>query len=381
MDFQRSAEQVAVQDALKRFISTEYGFEHRRSLAQRGAMDTRAWDLYTELGLLALPIPEAAGGLGGGSIDLFLAMQGFGSGLMLEPYVETAVLGAGLLWRARSHPDLVEQVMEGRLRLALAHGEPDARYCRTHVRTTARRIDGGWRLEGMKSGVTGAPFAQKLLMTARTAGAERDEDGIALFLVDSLAEELHVTPYALHDGTRAADLVLDGVLIDDGALVATGRAAMEHLDAVLDLAAVARCGEAIGAMEALLGMSIAHLQSRHQFGQPLAQFQALRHRVAEMAVHLEEARAIALLAAAHSDQDDPRVRRRHAAAAKALVGRSARYMGQQAVQLHGAMGLTDELAVGHYFKRLTMLEFSLGDTAHHLDAFIQASRPVQWAAA
>lgn len=379
MDFQLSPEQVAVQDSLDRFIASRYGFEHRRQLAAAGDMDASAWDFYAELGLLALPIPESAGGLGGNAIDLLLVMQKFGRGLMLEPYLETAVLGRTALSRNTVHAAPLEELMAGSLRLAWAHAEPDSRHARYRADTVAHRVDGAWHLKGRKSAVAGAPFAQKFVVSARVENPDGSDAGMGLFLADSDAPGVRLHPYSLHDGTRVADIVLADVRVQDGAEIALGSDALECLDETIDLATIARCGEAVGAMDTLLHATVEHLQGRRQFGQPLSQFQALRHRVAEMAIHLEEARAIALLAAAYADHEDARVRRKHVAAAKLLVSRSAQYVGQQAVQLHGAMGLTDEFNVGHYFKRLVLFESSFGDSANQLDAYVHIARRQEWA--
>jgi alkylation response protein AidB-like acyl-CoA dehydrogenase len=367
MRFEQSTEQAAILDALRRYTAKEYGLERRHAWAAAQDFSRHAWAFFAELGLLALPLPEAAGGLGGDSADVMVVMEGLGEALMLEPYLATVVLCGDLLATAESRPreTLLRAIAQGELRMALAHFEPGTRYSRTSVQTRASRNAGSWRLSGRKAVVLSAQHTHKLIVSARTSGTGDAPEGISLFIVDATAPGITLHGYRMHDGTAAAEVDLQEV--DVAAIDMLGHAdeAMPHIERALDLGTAALCAEAVGAMDALLRQTVDHLRTRRQFGQPLGSFQALRHRAAEMMIHLEQARALTLLAALQA-QGDARIRAQAVSAAKVMVGSAARFVGQEAVQLHGGMGLTNELSVGHHFKRLTMIEAALGDTDFHL---------------
>jgi len=370
MDFNFKEEQLQLADALKRWIARDYGFEARRAIIRSGSGSSDvAWRQLAELGLTALPLPQAQGGFDGGAVDLYLVMQELGRGLVVEPYLAT-VLGAECLKRGGGHAGLLEQVAAGDLKLACALGERGARHDLHDIATRAVPAGGGWRLDGEKKVALHAAQAGVIVVPARTGGGRRDLDGITLFALPADAPGLQITGYRTLDGLRAADLRLDGVQLDAGAVVGTVGAGWTILEAVADYGAGLLCAEAVGAMDALFAATLDYLKTRQQFGVPIGKFQALQHRMADMYIHLEQARSLALLAAVRLDGDDALERRRAVSAAKYRVGQAARFVGQQAVQLHGGMGVTDELPAAHYFKRLSTIELSLGDSDHHLARFI-----------
>lgn len=370
MDFDFKEEQLQFADALKRWIARDYSFETRRAIVHspEGTSDA-AWHTLVELGMTALPVPEQQGGFDGGAVDLFVVMRELGRGLVVEPYFAT-VLGARFLTLAGGHADLLERIASGELKLASALGERQSRHDMSDIATTARRDGDGYVIDGEKKVVIHGAEAGALIVSARSAGAQRERDGISLFVVPADATGVHVTGYHMLDGLRAADIRFDQVKLPTGALLGVEGQGWPLLDEALDYGAVLLCAEALGAMEALFDATLDYLKTRQQFGVPIGKFQALQHRMADMFIHLEQARSMALLAAVKYDAGDAAERRRVASAAKYRVGQAARFIGQQAVQLHGGMGVTDELPASHYFKRLSTIELALGDSDHHLARFI-----------
>lgn len=373
MEFDYSDEQRAIQDSLQRWLGKHYAFEHRRAALRSGTgLHAQAWGTFAEMGLLALPLPEAHGGLGGNAVDVGLVMEQLGAAGVIEPYLATVVLGAGLLVAAGSAAQQaawLPGVAEGRVKLAWAHQEPGMRHARHRIETRAVPQGVGWRLQGRKAVVPGAPLADQLLVTVRTSGDVGDADGLSLFLVDPRAPGVTLRAYANHDGQRAADVTLEGVVVAAEALVGTAGAALPAIEQVLDRGIAALCSEAVGVMGAMNALTLDYLKTRHQFGVAIGSFQALQHRMADMTVALELARSMTTLAAVKADGADAAERSRIVSGAKAYVGQQARFVGQQAIQMHGGMGLTDEMAISHLFKRLTMIEVSLGDTGHHFARF------------
>jgi alkylation response protein AidB-like acyl-CoA dehydrogenase len=377
MDFNFKEEQLQLADALKRWVARDYTFEARRDIvaSPSGVSDT-AWATLAELGLTALPLPEAQGGFDGDAVDMFVVMQELGRGLVVEPYFAT-MFGAEFLRRGRAHDALLERVAAGELKLACALGERQSRHDLRDVATRAARDTsdgGGWRLHGEKKVVLHGAQAGVLIVSARTAGAQRDEDGITLFAVPADAAGVVTRDVRMLDGQRAADVLLRDVKVGADAVIGTVGAGWAILEAAADYGAGLLCAEALGAMDALFGATLDYLKTRQQFGVPIGKFQALQHRMADMYVHLEQARSMALLAAVRLADDvggdQAAERRRAVAAAKYRVGQAARFVGQQAIQLHGGMGVTDELPASHYFKRLSTIELTLGDCDHHLARFI-----------
>ncbi|WP_341917835.1 acyl-CoA dehydrogenase family protein [Hydrocarboniphaga effusa] len=372
MDFRYTDEQRALQDTLERFRARDYGFEHRRELIRSAlGYSLDAWNQYAELGLLALPIAEAHGGLGGNAIDVAIVMEQIGRGLLLEPYLSTVVLGAGLIAALGSseQQSSLEAVAAGNSQLALAHGEPGARFDPFHVETRATALNDGWVISGHKCVVLDAPSADRFIVSARTSGSTGEESGISLFLIDPDTAGLSMRAYATQDGRRAADLRLHSARVGSDALLGRVGDAGPALLQALDKAAAALCSEAVGIMSALNQATVDYLDTRKQFGTPIGSFQALRHRIADMLISTEQARSMAILAAYHADDRDAAERGRMISAAKAYIDQAARFVGQQAVQLHGGMGVVDELVVSHYFKRLTVIAHCFGDQDHHLDRY------------
>jgi len=367
MNFNYTEEQLALQDTLRRFIAKDYAFEHRRALTKSAdGFDRSAWKTFADFGILALPFHEDFGGLNGTAVDTMLVMEMLGRGLALEPYVSTVVLCGGLIRDAGSAAQkeaLLPAIAGGELMLALAHDEPGGRYEIDRVATTATPTGGGWQLDGAKAVVLGAPSADKLIVSAR------DGKGLSLFLVDAKAAGVSMRTYPTQDGARAADVKLAKVAVGADALIGTAGNALPAIERAIDYANAALCAEAVGIMSALNEVTLEYLKTRKQFGVPIGNFQALQHRMADMVIATEQARSMATLAAVRADSPDAAERSRAVAAARAYIGTQARFVGQQAVQLHGGMGVVDELNVSHYFKRLTMIGLTFGDVDFHLGRF------------
>ena len=373
MDFRYTEEQLALQDTLQRCLARHYSFEQRRALSRSAAGHSpAAWRELAELGVLALPLPEEAGGLGGDSVDVMLVMEEFGRVLALEPYMSTVVLGAGILREGASaalQGQLLPQIAAGELRLALAAYEAAGRYRLEHVGCTAQRNGSGWRLNGHKAVAVDAPGAHALLVSARTAGGVAEECGISLFLVSRTARGVTLGGYTTHCGGRAADLSLQDVELPAEALVGPLDDGLGIIERAIQRGSAALCAEALGIAATLNAATLEHLKTRRQFGVPIGTFQALQHRMADMYIAAEQARSMTISAATQIEGRDPVQRRRAVSAAKAYVGHATRFIGQQAVQLHGGMGLVDDFIVGHCFKRLTMIDMTFGDADYHLGRF------------
>ncbi len=373
MDFNYSNEQLALQETLQRFIGRDYGFERRRELARSPlGFSAEAWAQYADLGLLSLPFPEEFGGLGGNAVDIMLVMELVGRGLLLEPFSSTVVMCGGLIRDAASESlkrSMLPRIGAGELKLALACYEAAGRYELSRVECTAVRGTEGWRISGRKTVVLDASSADYFLVSARTGGDSADDHGISLFLVGREAAGVTTFAYPTQSGGRAADLHLVDVAVDASALIGApgeGLAVVEH---AVDRGIAALCAEAVGIIVALNEATLNYLKTRKQFGVPIGKFQALQHRMADMFIAAEQARSMAVIAAVYADSDDAAERRRAVSGAKAYIGQAARFVGQQAVQMHGAMGVVDDLIVSHYFKRLTMIDLSLGDVDYHLARF------------
>jgi alkylation response protein AidB-like acyl-CoA dehydrogenase len=373
VDFNFTEEQTALQDSIKRFIANEYGFEKRRELARsKEGFSPDAWRQYAEFGILALPFPESYGGLNGTAVDTMVVMEALGPGLVLEPYLATVVLCGHLIRDAGSDAQkktLLAAIGGGELKMAPAHYEPATRYELNHVATTARPDGKGWILDGAKTVVLHGGAADKLVVSARTAGKERDDTGVSLFILDRAAAGVSVRSFPTQDANRAADITLKGVRVDADALLGAKDKALPALERALDYGIAALCAEVVGIVTALNAATLEYLKTRQQFGQPIGKFQALQHRMVDMTIAAEQARSMMYLAAVRADSADAVERRRAISIAKAYIGQATRFIGQQAVQLHGGMGVTDELIVGHWFKRLTLINTLFGDADHHLGKF------------
>jgi len=370
MDFDLSEEQSLLKGSVERLIADRYDFDSRkRYMATPEGFSREVWAQYAELGLLAVPFEERHGGIGGGPVETMILMEAFGAALVLEPYLASVVLAGGLVQHGTNDElkdRLLPQVADGSIRLAFAHQERQARYDLAHVAVTATRDGDGWTLNGDKSLVLNGDTADKFVVSARTAGARRDRDGIGLFLVDANAPGLSRRGYATQDGLRAAEVTLADVKVAASDAICAAGDGLPLIERIVDAAIAALCAEAVGAMTAVHAETVEYLKTRKQFGVPIGNFQVLQHRAADMFVAVEQARSMAMFATMMVQEEDAAERRKAISAAKVQIGRSARFVGQQAVQLHGGVGMTMELKVGHYFKRLTMIDVLFGDADHHL---------------
>ena len=365
MDFAFKEEQQQFADALRRWVDKDYSFEARKRIihSESGVSD-EAWATLVELGMLALPVPEEQGGFNGSAVDMMVVMQELGRGLVVEPYFAT-VLGVQFLKLAGGQEGLLERVAVGELKLACALGEQQSRHALNDVLATDNA--GAGRLSGRKTVVLHGGQAGAFIVSARSSGGQRDTGGISLYVVPREAVGVQVTDYRTIDGQRAATIEFNNV---QGTLLGEQGKGWPILEAASDYGAALLCAEAIGAMDAIFAATLEYLKTRQQFGAPIGKLQALQHRMADMFIHIEQARSMAMLAAVKVGSGDGEERRRVVSAAKVRVGQAARFVGQQAVQLHGGMGVTDELPAAHYFKRLAMIEVTLGDADHHLERFI-----------
>jgi len=370
MDFQLTDEQSLLQEGVSRYVADHYGFDTRRAIADRDpAFDETQWRRFAELGWLALTIPETAGGLGLTPLESALVTEPLGSALVLEPYTATAVLAARILAEsdARERDAHLGAIAEGRLRIAVAHAEPGARYDIARVTTRAARRANGYRLSGEKQLVLHAPTAQQLIVPAVLEGAP----GCGLFLVAGDAPGVERRDYRLLDATPAADVVLRGVALDGAALIVGPERGAAVLEEAIDRLLLAEVAYALGAMERVLEISAEYVKSRVQFGQPLFEFQATQHRLAEMFIEVQEVRSILYCGLAHIEAA-PHERRRMVSAAKAVAAQAGRLVGGLGIQLHGGIGMTEEYRVGHYFKHLVVFEKLYGDVDHHLARLMNA---------
>jgi alkylation response protein AidB-like acyl-CoA dehydrogenase len=379
MEFNYSEEQLALQDTLQRFISRDYDFDKRRKFsASPLGFSAQAWSQYAELGLLSLPFPEELGGLGGSAVDVMLVMEQFGQGLLLEPYLSSVVMCGGLIRDAAPGPmqqKLLPQIAAGTAKLSLAAYESAGRYELSYVTCKAEESGGSYRLSGRKTVVLDGASADYFLVSARNSGKAGDREGISLFLVPLDAKGLTVAAYPTQSGARAADLNLENVTIAAENMIGAPGRALAIIERAVDFGIAALCAEALGIINALNQATLDYLKTRKQFGVAIGTFQALKHKMADMLIAAEQARSMAIIAAVHADSQDAAERHRAIAAAKAYIGQAGRLVGQHAVQMHGGMGVVDELIVSHYFKRLTMIDLSLGDADHHLAAFSDTLRP------
>ncbi|HEX4987130.1 MAG TPA: acyl-CoA dehydrogenase family protein [Burkholderiales bacterium] len=367
MDFSLTEEQAMLKDSVDRFLEKNFSFEQRRRmLADRQPMSAQLWQGLAGLGVLGVPFAAEDGGFGGGGVETMLVMNALGRSLALEPYLATVVLAGGCIalgGSAAQKSGLLPGIIDGSLILAFAHAEAEARFELGHVETRATREGNAFVLEGAKTLVLHGSVADRFIVSARTSGNAADARGVTLFVVDADGENLVGQEYPLFDGTRALDLQLSGVKVGPESVIGTLDQGMPLVEAVADRAMAALCAEAVGVMDALHAKTVEYLKTRQQFGQPIGRFQALQHRAVDMLVWVEQARSMALLAASKADSPDVAERRRSIAAAKEMIGRAGRFVGQQAIQLHGGMGMTDELDVSHYFKRLTAIDILFGNAA------------------
>jgi alkylation response protein AidB-like acyl-CoA dehydrogenase len=379
MDFNLTKEQEQLSDTIQRFVAKEYAAERRRAiLKSKEGFSREVWAKLAELGLLALQVPEEHGGMGASAVEMILTMNAIGKALLLEPFLPSAILGTTLvreLGSAEQKGSILPRLAAGELIVVPAHGEAGARYDLERIATKATASAEGFVLDGKKTVVLHAPAADLLLVSARTSGRLDDDAGISLFIVPRDAPGVSLHAYPTMDGQRAADVTLHEVRVPRSSLLGPLGGAFATLAAVFDLGLAALCAEAVGALQASLDATVEYTRTRKQFGQPIGKFQALQHRMADMFIHVEQARSMSFLAAMRCTDPDAAARRRAVSAAKVLVGQACRYVGQQSIQLHGGMGMTDELLISHHFRRLAAIEMSLGDTGHHLEQFVRNPAP------
>ena len=363
-------EQRLLKESLERYRQQDYAFEKRKALlAKLGAKDDPVWTQFAELGWLAATLPEECGGLGGSNAELALLMEQLGRGLVTSPFVPTVVLGATALRLAGSAAQksaILGGVAEGRIKLALAYLEPPGQPDPEIVATRARREGNDFVLTGSKLAVLYGNVADHLIVSARTSKDAGDRRGISLFLIPTDARGLAISAYRTHDDGWAADIRLDDVRIAADTLIGALDGGIAVLEAALDAGTAALCGEAVGAMWTLHDMTLDYIKVRKQFGTTIGSFQAIQHRVVNMYMKCQLAQSMALAGMAALASDDAAARSRAVSAAKVQAGRAARHVGEEAIQLHGGIAMTDEYAAGHYFKRLTMIRLLFGDEEYHL---------------
>lgn len=376
MDIQLTEEQELLRSSLQRLLRDQYDFETRRKIVATEEGWSRAhWNHFAEMGLLAAPFSEDVGGLGGGAVATMIVMQEFGRNLVVEPFLETVVLAGGLIEDAGTdaqREELLPPIMAGESIWALAWTEGHSRYDLNNVGTSAKIAGDGYVLNGAKAAVIGAPWADKLIVTARTSGSQRDRQGISLFVVDRQSAGVHLQSFQTIDGRRAAEILLKDVHVSASALLGEKDNGVVALEACRDRAIAALCAEATGAMTELNSATLEYSKTRKQFGVPLGAFQVLQHRMVDMFIALEEATSLMQhlnLTVAAKEPHSSKL----ASGAKSKIGNAAKFVGEQAIQLHGGMGMSDELNVGHYFKRISSINIQFGDPTYHLMRYARAS--------
>ena len=368
MDFSFTEEQSMLRDTVASYLADHYDFDKRRSaVAKEPGWRPEVWKAFAEeLGILGAPFSEELGGLGGGPIDNMIVMEEFGKTLVVEPYLGTVVIGGGFLKHSghAGAADLIGGVIEGKTLFAFAQAEPQGRYNLASVTTTAKTDGAGWTLNGHKAVVIGAPFATHLFVTARTSGGERDAGGISVFLVAKDAKGVTTRDYPTVDGNRASEVYFENVSLGADALIGAADNGLPLIEKVVDEAIAAICAEACGVLRRLHEGTLEYTKQRKQFGAPISSFQVLQHRMVDMFINVEQ--AISMTYMANIKVSDEAERAKAASAAKVQIGKACKFVGQNAIQLHGGMGMTDEMAIGHYFKRATMIEGAFGSVDHHL---------------
>jgi alkylation response protein AidB-like acyl-CoA dehydrogenase len=378
MDFNFTEEQQLLADTVKRFVREDYTFEKRREILKSPEGWSReVWGKLAELGLTALNVPEAHGGLNASPVDTMLVMNALGEGLVVEPFLSAAVLAPALISRLgdeKAAAELFEGLIAGERIVVVAHQEAPSRGDVQYVATRAERSGDGYVLDGHKAVIAHGGAADELLVTARVSGQPGDRDGVSVFRVDPKAAGVTVKRYATMDGQRAADIELKSVKVAADRRIGAEGKAFDAIEAAHDIALSALCAEAVGVMKAINATTLDYTKNRKQFGQPIAKFQVLQHRMADMFLHAEQATSMSYLAAIKCVDPDAAERRRALSAAKVVIGQAGRFVGQQAIQLHGGMGMTDELMVSHHFKRITAIDLTFGDADMHLQKFAGLSQ-------
>lgn len=369
MDFNFTEEQNMVRDSLQRFVRENYDYDQRNTVIRsESGWRPELWAQLAELGLFGMPFAEEDGGFGGGPVDSLVVMEEFGRGLVVEPYVPTVVCAGGFFKHAGSDAQKEEHIggiVDGSRIYAFAYAEPRGRYDLAALETTAKKDGEGYVLNGHKAVVIAAPWASHLVVTARTSGEWRDKEGISVFVVDKNADGIVTRDYPTVDGRRASEVYFENVSVPAEALIGSEGEALPLIERVVDEAIAAQSAEACGAMKSAYEMTVEYSKQRKQFGVPIGKFQVLQHRMADMFIEYEQSVSMSYLATLKLDET-AKERQRAVSAAKVRIGQAATRIGQDAIQIHGGMGMTDEMAIGHYFKRLTILEAEFGNVDHHL---------------
>ena len=373
MDFSFSDEQTLLQESVSRFITNDYGFESRQKHSRSDAgYSLENWQTFAELGWLGVPFSENHGGFGGGAVETMLMMEEFGKGLVVEPYLATVVACGSALNGFGSEDQkssFIPEIIDGSKLWALAFAEPQGRFNLADLTTTATASNGSYLLSGHKSVVINGPNANFFIVSVRTSGEQRDETGVSLFIIPSDAKGLSRRDYPTVDGQRASELILDNVELDEASRLGEEGQGLNILLQAIDFATLAIGSEAVGCMEVLYKDTVEYCKNREQFGQPIGKFQVLQHRMVDMFMEHEQSKSLMFMAAMRWDEGYGAEAQKAVSAFKVQVGKSGKFVGQSAVQLHGGMGMTDELNVGHYFKRLTIIDTMFGNVDHHLKRF------------
>ncbi|MBM4258685.1 MAG: pimeloyl-CoA dehydrogenase small subunit [Deltaproteobacteria bacterium] len=373
MNFEYSEEQQLLANSVNQFITKDYTFEARKEIIDSpSGYSDRIWATFAEMGLLGLPFGNAYGGFGGNAVDLMPVMEAIGEGLVVEPFLSTVGVGGRLIARGGSpmqRNTLLPAIVEGKLKLAFAHSERGARYDLDHVTTSAKKTDGGYTIDGEKSVVLHAPQADKLIVSARTAGKDSGSRGISIFILDRNAPGVSLKTYRTADNLRAADVRFSGVNVPADALLGKEGKAYSLIEEVVDYATALLCSEAVGAIKFANEATLTYLKTRKQFGVPIGNFQVLQHRMVDMMISYEQAKSMASVAAVKVESAKADERKRVVSAAKIKIVDACRHVSQESVQLHGGMGMTEELKVSHTFRRLTTIAQAFGDADYHLERF------------
>ena len=376
MDFDLSEEQRLLKESVDGLLSDAYEFEQRKKyMKEKGGWSKAIWSKLAEQGLLGLPFAEDDGGFGAGAVETMIVMEALGRALVLEPYLATVVIGGGFLRHGGSAAQKqahIPGIIDGSRTFGFAQLEKNSRYDLHDVATSAKKKGDGYVIDGEKFVVINGENADTLVVTARTKGGQRDKSGIGVFLVPANAKGIVKKAYPTQDGLHAADISFTAVEVGGDAVLGDGENGLPLIERVVDEARAAMCAEAVGAMDESLKTTVEYLKTRKQFGVPIGSFQSLQHRAADMFVALEQARSMSMFATMASDFDNARERSTAVAAAKVQIGKSGKFIGQQSIQLHGGIGMTQEAKIGHYFKRLTMIENTFGDTDYHLRRVTEA---------
>ncbi len=376
MDFSFTETQTLLRNTVQRFIQDKYDFESRQKIVHSGEGWNRDhWNMFAELGLLAAPFDEDLGGLGGNAIDTMVIMEELGKGMVVEPYLPTVVLGGGFLKYGGTDAhksEVIPAIIDGSCVISAAYAEPKGRYNLADLSTTATKDGDGFTLNGHKAVAMGGPWADKFIITARTSGGQRDAGGITVFLVDKATDGLTTRDYPTVDGFRASEVMLDNVKVGSDAVVGEVDNGLPLIEKVIDEGIAAVCAEACGVMKMLVDDTIEYSRNRKQFGVPIGSFQVLQHRMVDMYLNYEQSTSMTYMVNIKIDEDEAE-RTKAASAAKVQIGQAGRYVGQNAVQIHGGMGITEELRLGHYFKRISMINTQFGNVDHHMKRYAALS--------